>query len=53
MLFGGRGEKGSIFGFQLWLLLEIYSVGMVAYSKKVVDSWNHLMHTIEVGGEVT
>ena len=47
------GEKGSIFGFQLWLLLGIYPARMVAYSKEVVDGWNHQMHTIEVAGEVT
>ena len=46
------GEKESIFGFQLRLLLEIYFVGMVSYPKVVVDGWDHLMHAIEVGEEV-
>jgi len=47
------GEKGSIFGFQRWLLLEIYPAKMVSYPKKVMDGWDHLMHAIEVGGEIT
>ena len=46
-----RGKE-SIFGFQLGLLLGIYSVGMVSYPKEVVDGWEHLMHAIEVGEEV-
>ena len=41
-----------MFGFQSWLLLGIYPAGMISYPKKVVDGWDHLMHTIEVGGEI-
>ena len=52
MWFGGRGKKGSIFGFQSWLLLEIYPAKIVSYPKEVMDGRDHLMHAIEVGGEV-
>ena len=51
--FGGGGKMGSIFGFQLWLLLGIYFIGMVSYQKEVIDGWDHLMHAIELGSEVT
>ena len=53
MWFGGRGKKGSIFGFQSWLLLEIYPAKIVSYPKEVMDGRDHLMHAIEVGGEIT
>ena len=39
-------------GFQPWLLLEIYLARMVSYPKEVIDGWDHLMHTIELGSEV-
>ena len=31
---------------------ERYLVGMVFYLKKVINSWDHLMHAIELGSEV-
>ena len=46
------GGKVFIFGFQPWLLLGIYPDGMISYPKEVVDGWDHLIHAIEVGGEV-
>ena len=48
----GGGGNGSIFGFQMWLLLGIYLARMVSYPKEVVDGWDNLMHAIMVGGEV-
>ena len=41
-----------MFGFQLWLLLGIYPTGVVSYPKEVVEGWDYLMHTIEVGGKI-
>ena len=50
--FGGGGKKGSIFSFLPWILLGIYLVGMVSYSKEIIDGWDHLMHAMELGSEV-
>ena len=50
--FGGGGERGSIFGFLLWLLLGICLIGMASYPKEVTNGWDHLMHVIELGSEV-
>ena len=30
----------------------IYLAGMVSYPKEVINGWDYLMHTIELGSEV-
>ena len=33
--------------------MGIYLAGMVSYPKEVIDGWEHLIHVIELGSEVT
>ena len=50
--FGGGGEEGLYLVSSLAFFWEYTLMGMVSHPKEVVDGWDHLMHTIEVGGEV-
>ena len=47
-----RRKWGSILEFLPKLLWGECLAGMAFHPKKVSVGWNHLMHAIEVGGEV-
>ena len=50
--FGGGGKMSLYLVSNRDVFLGIYPIGMVPYPIEVIDGWDHLMHAIEVGGEV-
>ena len=46
------GGKGVYIWFPAMASFRKILAGMVSYPKEVADSWDHLMHAIEIGGEV-
>ena len=52
MWFGGGGKMGLYLVSSRDFFWEYTLLGWYLTQKKVVDGWDHLMHAIEVGGEV-